>query len=146
MPAEVMTVLRIHVRKNAEKGKTGLVFPAPKGNYLRRSNFYRRTWLPAVEKAGIEKLRFHDLRHTHATLAVAMGTDIKTLMKRMGHASPRAALIYQHAQSDDSIADGFSQVIADAAASAAAAKVAGDPSEPNAVGTKLARPDLRVVE
>jgi integrase len=146
MPAEVMTVLRIHVRANAEKGRTGLVFPAPNGGHLRRSNFYRRTWLPAVTKAGVEKLRFHDLRHTHATLAVAMGTDIKTLMKRMGHASPRAALIYQHAQSDDSVALGFSQVIAEAAASVAAAKVAGDPSDPDTVGTKLARGDLRVVE
>jgi len=44
--------------------------------------------------------RFHDLRHTGNTLAAATGASTKELMSRMGHASPRAALIYQHATHD----------------------------------------------
>jgi len=44
-------------------------------------------------------LHFHDLRHTGNTLAAATGASLKELMARMGHASPRAALIYQHATS-----------------------------------------------
>lgn len=45
-------------------------------------------------------LRFHDLRHTGNTLATATGASTKELMSRMGHASGRAALIYQHATKD----------------------------------------------
>jgi Phage integrase family len=41
-------------------------------------------------------LRFHDLRHTAATLAAASGTSLKALMARIGHASAAAALRYQH--------------------------------------------------
>ena len=53
--------------------------------------------LPACEAVGIEGLRFHDLRHTGNTLVAATGATPRELMARMGHASPRAALIYQHA-------------------------------------------------
>ncbi len=40
--------------------------------------------------------RFHDLRHTAATLAAASGTSLKALMARIGHLSAAAALRYQH--------------------------------------------------
>jgi hypothetical protein len=43
---------------------------------------------------------FHDLRHTGNTLAAASGASTRELMHRMGHASMRAALIYQHATSE----------------------------------------------
>jgi integrase len=42
----------------------------------------------------------HELRHTGATLAAATGATTKELVRRMGHASPAAALIYQHAVDD----------------------------------------------
>ena len=45
-------------------------------------------------------LRFHDLRHTGNTLAAATGASTRELMARMGHASTRAAMIYQHATDD----------------------------------------------
>ena len=45
-------------------------------------------------------MHFHDLRHAAATLAVQTGATLKDTMARLGHASPRAALIYQHAASD----------------------------------------------
>ena len=45
-------------------------------------------------------LPHHDLRHTGNTLAAATGASTKELMARMGHASARAALIYQHATRD----------------------------------------------
>ena len=43
------------------------------------------------------KLHLHDLRHTGNTLAASSGASLKDLMTRMGHDSPAAALIYQHA-------------------------------------------------
>jgi integrase len=86
LPREVMQAFEIHLASYSEPGKQGLVFPSPGGGMIRRSNFRRRVWLPALKQAGIERLRFHDLRHSHATLAVAMGVDTKTLMSSMGHA------------------------------------------------------------
>ncbi|HEV8559193.1 MAG TPA: hypothetical protein VGR06_22845, partial [Actinophytocola sp.] len=44
-----------------------------------------------------ERFHFHDLRHTGDHLASRAGASTRELMHRMGHASERAALIYQHA-------------------------------------------------
>ena len=44
-------------------------------------------------------MRSHELRHTGATLAAGTGATTKELMARFGHASPAAALLYQHAAS-----------------------------------------------
>jgi hypothetical protein len=57
-------------------------------------------------------LRLHDLRHTGNTLAAGTGASTKELMARMGHASPQAALIYQHgtADRDRVIADALSDL------------------------------------
>src|SRR5439155_1874654 len=55
-----------------------------------------RVWEPATAEVGVSGLRFHDLRHTAATLAAASGTSLKALMARIGHASAAAALRYQH--------------------------------------------------
>jgi integrase len=80
----------------AEAGPDGLVFPAARGGPIRRSNFTRRVWISTTRAAGVEGLRFHDLRHTAATLAVAAGASTRELMVRMGHSSSAAALRYQH--------------------------------------------------
>ena len=70
-------------------------------------------WRRVALKAGVEGLCFHDLRHTGNTLAAATGASTKELMARMGHASPRAALIYQHAtrEREDAIAAGLDTMV-----------------------------------
>jgi Phage integrase family len=57
-------------------------------------------WRLAVKQLGLEGLRFHDLRHTAATLAAAAGATTRELMERMGHTSPAVALRYQHVMAD----------------------------------------------
>ena len=42
-------------------------------------------------------LRWHDLRHSGATLAAATGASLAELMARLGHSTPSAAMRYQHA-------------------------------------------------
>jgi integrase len=69
------------------------------------------------EAAGRPDLRFHDLRHTGATLAAATGATMAELMRRLGHSSPGAAMRYQHA------ADDRDQAIAGALSEFAGAKV-----------------------
>lgn len=58
-------------------------------------------------------MRLHDLRHVAGTMAAATGASTKELMHRLGHASPRAALRYQHATAkrDEAIADGIDRVL-----------------------------------
>lgn len=70
------------------------------GEVLEASNFRYRIWLKATREAGFEGIRVHDLRHTAGTLAARTGATTKEFMARLGHASPNAAMIYQHAAAD----------------------------------------------
>lgn len=89
--------------------RSGLVFPTPLGEPMRRSNFARRVWAPAVEKLGLDGLRFHDLRHTAVALAISKGAHPKALQERMGHSSVTVTLDrYGH------LYDGLDGQIADA--------------------------------
>ena len=97
LPPPLVPYLKEHLSEWAEAGKDGLIFQAPAGGLIRRSNFNRRVWAPAVRSVGLTDFHFHDLRHTGNTLAAMTGASTRELMSRMGHASPRAALIYQHA-------------------------------------------------
>ena len=100
IPSAILADLEIHLSQFAEPTPTGWVLVGAEGGRLRRSNF-RKVWVAAVREAGLsDGFRFHDLRHTGNTLAAATGASTKELMSRMGHASPRAALIYQHATHD----------------------------------------------
>jgi integrase len=100
LPAVAVAVLADHLEEFATPGSDGLVFPSGRGTYLQRSNFSRLVWRPAVQQLGLDGLRFHDLRHTAATLAAAAGATTKELMERMGYTSPAVALRYQHVMAD----------------------------------------------
>ena len=110
-PPEIVPDLRIHLDRYAEVGPRGLVFVGPKDGQLRRQNF-RPIWVKACADAGIPGVHFHDLRHTGGTAAAITGATIKELMARLGHSSPRAAMIYQHAtrDRDKAIADALGQL------------------------------------
>ncbi len=72
----------------AQVPESEFVFVSRDGAFLRRSNFRRRQWKPALEQAGLdETLRFHDLRHACAALLIAQGAHPKEIQARLGHAS-----------------------------------------------------------
>ena len=71
---------------------TGLMFSAPSGGPIRRTNFRRRIWLPAVRASVGEPCTFHDLRHTHAALLIVQGEHPKVIQERLGHASIKTTL------------------------------------------------------
>jgi integrase len=56
----------------------------------------RGFWLPALAATGLMGVHFHDLRHAGNHMVASAGAGLRELMDRMGHSSPRAALIYQH--------------------------------------------------
>ncbi len=111
LPAAAVTALRAHLVAFVAAGEEALLFTGDRGGVLRSSNFRRAVkWDQAVKLAGLPAgFHFHDLRHTGNNLAAAAGASTRELMHRMGHASMRAALIYQHATSerDREIADGI---------------------------------------
>jgi integrase len=70
----------------------GLVFPTPGGSVWRKDNFMARVFRPAVRRAQLAPLRFHDLRHTYAALMVAAGAHPKLLQAQLGHTSINVTL------------------------------------------------------
>ena len=97
IPAELVTELEHHLANYSAPRPDGLVFVGAKGAPLTRGNWHVK-WADATAKVDLPQgFRFHDLRHTSNTLAAAAGASTRELMHRMGHASPAAALRYQHA-------------------------------------------------
>jgi len=100
--------------------EAGTVFASPNGFQLRRSLWYRRFYKPAVLAARLDpRLRFHDLRHTAAALAIAQGAHPKSIQERLGHSSIRITLdryghLFPHL--DESMQQGLDETLLKAAA------------------------------
>lgn len=77
------------------KRKSEYVFPSPRTGA--KLDNIKKSFHRAVEKAGIEDFRFHDLRHTAATRMADSGADAFTLMKILGHSDIRMTSRYTHA-------------------------------------------------
>lgn len=74
-----------------------LVFPNSNGNYQSADNLAKRRFLPALNRAGIDKIRFHDLRHTYASLLLANGAPMKYVQHQLGHSSITMTMdLYTH--------------------------------------------------
>ncbi len=63
----------------------GLVFTAPNGKPLDPSNLTRR-FRRLLRGAGLRAIRFHDLRHSTATLLLEQGVDLVVIKELLGHA------------------------------------------------------------
>jgi len=75
-----------------------LVFATEAGTPVDAGNFLRRTHYPLLERAGLPRIRFHDLRHTAATLLLEAGVHVKVVAERLGHATPSLVMnTYGHA-------------------------------------------------
>ncbi len=90
VPPFLVDVLAAHLATNGDD--SGLIFSAPGGGPIRRSNFRRRIWLPAVAASVGPPCTFHDLRHSHAALLIAQGEHPKVIQERLGHASIKTTL------------------------------------------------------
>ncbi len=64
-----------------------LVFPSEVGTPLEINNFVARVFEPLLEKAGLRRIRFHDLRHTYGSLLIQGGASLAYVQRMMGHAS-----------------------------------------------------------
>ncbi len=112
LPAGLIPELELHLERWAAPGPGGLVFPGVRGGPLRVC-VWQREWTRTRAALGLDGVHLHDLRHVAGTMAAATGAGTKELMHRLGHASPRAALRYQHATAkrDEVIADGIDRLL-----------------------------------
>ena len=98
LPESVAALLRARKKNSISQW----IFPQPTSPELPMNpgTAYRRL-KTLLEEAGLPSIRFHDLRHTFATLALQNGMDVKTLSAMLGHVSAATTLdIYTHSTSD----------------------------------------------
>ncbi len=115
-PPHLAAKIERQVVQFAQPGRNGLLFATVNGGQYRPPTFHQAYFRRAREAAGRPDLRFHDLRHTGATLAAMSGATLAELMARLGHSSVQAALAYQHAAqgSDKRIAAELSRIATNA--------------------------------
>ncbi|MBI3865904.1 MAG: site-specific integrase, partial [Planctomycetia bacterium] len=99
LPEIAVDALRDHYRRLMAEGHAGAeyVFCNERGGPLWRSNVRRQSLRLILERAGLPGIRFHDLRHSSATLLLAAGENIKVVSERLGHGDVRITLAaYTH--------------------------------------------------
>lgn len=105
LPSVLVEALR-SVRETQERYKqefreayhnNGLVFCQPDGKPLHAHNIVRRDFRRVMARAGAPRIRFHDLRHCHATMLLQQGVHPKVVQERLGHSTPAFTLhVYSH--------------------------------------------------
>jgi integrase len=105
LPARTVEALKAHRARQAQARLKagslyqdgGLVFASEIGTPLEPSNIDRRSFKPLLEKAGLSDIRFHDLRHTCATVLLSQGVNPKFVQELLGHADIKLTLgTYSH--------------------------------------------------
>jgi integrase len=113
----------------------GAALISPEGKPLRYDDFRSRIWYPVLRVAGLPRIHFHDLRHACNQLAAEAGASLRELMDRMGHLTPRAAMIYLHGSNERQ------RAIADAISRRATSEFG--PHQPKRSGSQQVRKDGR---
>ena len=74
-----------------------LVFSQEDGKPLHGHNITQRDLREVCKRAGVSRIRFHDLRHCHATHLLRQGVHPKVVQERLGHSTPAVTLgVYSH--------------------------------------------------
>ncbi len=99
IPPHLIPQIRDHLGRYSQRGSDGLVFPNTDGQHMHHGSLYK-VYRPARAAAGRPDLRWHDLRHTGATMAAHAGATTRELMDRLGHSTSAMAMRYQHVADD----------------------------------------------
>jgi integrase len=130
LPIFTLNALQEHRHAMLKEGNIAApVFCTKSGQYITKSNLTRQVFKPILKSANeaararsIEQgtqaavlpvIRFHDLRHTHATMLLSKGYSIKAVSHRLGHASIEITLKnYSHVlpEDDKALADGLDKM------------------------------------
>ncbi len=99
-PGCVSTLLD-HRERNRLRGlatdKQDLIFASRAGTIISSTNLNRGAFRRIVERAGVPRIRIHDLRHCHASYLLTRGVNIKAVSRRLGHKDVQTTLrVYAH--------------------------------------------------
>ena len=86
LPESLFSELRRHRLASSFSGEDDYIFPSSRGTALDGRNMVRIVFEPALRRAGLPKIRFHDLRHTFASLLIDQGAHPKYISEQLGHA------------------------------------------------------------
>jgi len=93
----INTVVRKLLLEQKLKGKgSDFIFLSSKGIPYKKEDSLRQPFLGALRRAGVQGLRFHDLRHTAATRMIESGASIVAVSKILGHADLKTTMRYAH--------------------------------------------------
>jgi integrase len=91
MSPQLRQALESH-RLNSPKSELDLVFCNKEGKPVDPDNMVKREFHQVLKRANLRKIRFHDLRHTFASLLIDQGENIKFIQMQMGHSSAKTTL------------------------------------------------------
>lgn len=105
LPALCVKALKEHRARMEREGRStkpdAFVFVGETGKPLDRHNYIKRVFAPLTEKAELEGVTFHQLRHTWATLQSGLGMPVRDMSAMLGHSKTSVTMdIYAHAVSD----------------------------------------------
>ena len=98
-PTSSLDAMTQHIERCAI-GDGSLLCATEAGTPISRNTFRTRVWLPALQRPARFHVRWHDLRHTHASWLLAGGADLKTVMDRLGHSQLSTTQRYLHTLPD----------------------------------------------
>lgn len=121
LPTKAMDVLAEHRERQAFEARQlkslysdmGLLFASQRGTPLDASNVVTRSFKPLLRWADLPNIRFHDLRHTCATLLLLKNVNPKFVQRLLGHKSIKITLdLYSHwiPEMDDFTADAMDEI------------------------------------
>lgn len=97
MIPRLISTLKSLYEQRGEPVPKSLIFFNRDDKPIDRSNLVSRYFEQTLENAGLRRIRFHDLRHTYASLCIASGVDPKALQHAMGHSSIQVTMdVYAH--------------------------------------------------
>jgi len=92
LPKTLADELEEHWKHSRFRDADDLVFPSDRGTPLDGRNMIRTVFEPARKRAGLPPLRFHDLRHSYASVLIAQGVHPKVISEQLGHASAQITM------------------------------------------------------
>jgi integrase len=99
LPKTAVDALWKHKKRILAEGFAAVpwVFCNSQGGPLRKTHFHRNEFKPMLKRAKLPSIRFHDLRHTSATLLLSAGVHPKVVQERLGHSQISITLdTYSH--------------------------------------------------
>jgi integrase len=112
VPGHIRDEIKHHLDTHVSYGPDAMLFAPANGGCHLNDQVFREQFNPALTEIGCEGVRVHDLRHFAGTMTALTGATLAETMARLGHSTPKAAMLYQQVASGraEEIAAGLSRL------------------------------------